>query len=80
MAEAQRGPVEITRHGRPLAYIVGADMFHRLISSDPSALLESSDVIPASMDIRQLAEQEPLGANGERSLSEHLENLREDRV
>lgn len=80
MAEAQRGPVEITRHGRPLAYIVGADMFHRLISSDPSALLESSDVTPASIEIRHLVEEEPLGANGERSMSELLGHLREDRV
>lgn len=80
MAEAQQGAVEITRHGRPLAYIVGADMFHRLISSDPSALLASSEVTPASIDIARLAEEDPLIANDELSLSEHLELLREDRV
>lgn len=80
LAEAQAGGVETTRHGRPLAYIVGADTFHRLISSDPAALLESSEVAPASIDVAQLAEEEPLIAHDELSVSETLELLREDRV
>lgn len=78
--QAASGAVEITRHGHPVAYIVGADMFHKLTNPDASYLFSSDDTTPAQIDIGTLASLEPAPLEGGPVLSETLEQLREERM
>lgn len=80
LSTAGQRPVEITRHGRPVAYIVSADMFHNLTNTDLSHLLVSDDVTPAEISIDALAAIEPVPADGGTPLSRVLDQLREDRL
>jgi prevent-host-death family protein len=73
-------PVEITRHGRPTAYIVSPTMFEKLTSPDFSSLLNSADVTPASVPFGEWVDQEPLPREGSQSLGEILEEMRQDRL
>ena len=80
LTEASDQPVEITRHGIPVAYIVSPDMFHNLTNTDLSHLLVSADVTPARISLDELAALEPAPADGGMALSEVLEQLREERL
>jgi len=72
--------VEVTRRGQPVAYIVGPDMFHKLTHPDASYLFSSPDVTPAQISITEFAALEPTTLAGDDTLSDVLDELREDRV
>lgn len=80
LGQAASGSVEITRHGHPVAYIVGPDMFRRLTQPDQSHLFASEYVTPAELSIEQLLDLEPIPLEGGQGISEVLDQLREDRV
>lgn len=78
--QAGSAAVEVTRRGQPVAYIVGPDMFHKLTHPDASYLFSSPDVTPAHLSITEFAALQPTALAGNESLSDVLNELREDRV
>ncbi len=74
------GPVEITRHGVALAYMVSPAMFDKLTSHPPDYTLATEVAIPATGSLEELVAIE-LGPPGDGpALSDILHELREDVV
>lgn len=74
------GPVEITRHGVTLAYMVSPAMFDKLTSHPPDYTLATEVAIPATGSLEELVAIE-LGPPGDGpTLSDILHELREDVV
>ena len=76
------GPVEITRHGVTLAYMVSPTMFDRLTDSHPHGHVFATDKYrPATISIDELLAIEPVPHDGQGpTLSEIIEEMREERL
>ena len=74
------GPVEITRHGVALAYMVSSTMFDRLTDRPPHGHVFATDKYrPATISIDELLAIEPVRAEGDGpTLSEILLEMRAD--
>ena len=81
IAELSEGPVEITRHGEAIAYMVSPAMYDKL-TNQPSGHVFSTDKIrPATRTVQELLAMEPIPYEGDGpTLSEILEELREERL
>lgn len=81
LGELDYGPVEITRHGKAVGYIVSPTMFHNLPRPTVTHVFSTPGVEPATASIEDLVAIEPLPAKGDGpTLSEALEDQRADRL
>lgn len=80
LKSVEKGPVEITRHGTTIAYMVSPAMFDKLTSHPPDYTLATEVAIPATGSLEELVAIE-LGPPGDGpTLSDILHELREDVV
>jgi len=81
LSQLDDGPVEITRHGEPLAYIVSPTMFRHIPQPTVIHRFTTAGVEPATSGIDELLAVEPLPDSDDfPPLSDVLEDLREDRL
>jgi prevent-host-death family protein len=81
LGQLDDGPVEITRHGEPLGYIVSPTMFSHIPHPTVIHRFTTAGVEPATSGIDELLAVEPLpDSDNFPALSDVLEELREDRL
>jgi prevent-host-death family protein len=81
IAELGDGPVEITRHGEAIAYMVSPDMYNKLVNPPSGHVFSTDKIRPATKTVEELLAMEPIPYEGDGpTLSEILEELREERL
>lgn len=79
ITELESGPVEITRHGVAIAYMVNPTMFHKLSNPPTGHVFSTDDVSPATRNVDELLALKPLTPERDGpTLSEILQEQRAD--
>ena len=79
IAQLGDGPVEITRHGEAIAYMVSPEMFNRLMNQPTGHVFSTDKIRPATKTVEELLAMKPIPYKGDGpTLSEILEEMRSE--